>query len=264
MKKNLILTLAILITGLAFISSVLYNSASPGAKTGSPIDKETCAQCHTGALNPVEWISTNIPAAGYVSGEKYTVTLSASDAAAQKIGFEITAESAGGKQANFVITDDTKTKLVNGNKSVTHKSAGITPVNGSITWSFDWIAPAAGTGDVTFYAAINAANGNGSTSGDKIYTSKLTVAESKTNNVDSKGSIKFNVYPNPAKERLNIESESIISSIVIYDLNGKIVLTQNNINSNRTAINIENIRPGIHLVKTITQKGEFTNKIQLN
>lgn len=264
MKKELILMGAILIAGFAFISSVLYNSASPGAKTGSPIDKETCAQCHSGALNPVDWISTNIPAAGYVTGEKYTVTINANDPAAVKIGFEITAESAAGKQASFVITDDTKTKLVNSNKSVTHKSAGITPVNGSIAWSFDWIAPAAGTGDVTFYAAINAANGNGSTSGDKIYTSKLTVAESKTNIVNSKEINKFNVYPNPANGQLNIESESEISSIIIYDLNGKTVLKLNNINSNKTVVNIENLNPGIHVVKTITQKGEFTNKIQMN
>ncbi len=264
MEKKLIFSIVILIAGFVFISSVLYNSASPGAKTGSPIDKETCAQCHTSSLNPVDWISTNIPASGYVTGEKYTVSINASDATAQKIGFEITAESAGGKQASFVITDETKTKLVNNNKSVTHKSAGITPVNGSITWSFDWIAPAAGTGDVTFYAAINAANGNGSTSGDKIYTSKLTVAESKTNTVFNNESNLFKIYPNPAKGQLNIESESQISSIIIYDLNGKIVFNKYNISSNKTVLNLENISPGIHFVKTLTQKGEFTNKIQLN
>jgi hypothetical protein len=263
MKKNVILTGAILIAGFVLISSILYNSASPGAKTGSPIDKETCVQCHSSALTSVDWISTNIPATGYVTGEKYTITLTASDAAAVKIGFEATAESATGKQASFVITDDTKTKLVNGNKSVTHKSAGITPVNGSITWSFDWIAPAAGTGDVTFYAAINAANGNGSTSGDKIYTSKLTVTESKTNIVESRETGKLNIYPNPSAGILNIEAESNISSIIIYDLKGKTVFTKNNINSNKTELNTENISPGIHIVKTVTQKGELTKKIRL-
>ena len=46
--------------------------------------------------------------------------------------------------------------------------------NGPVTWQFDWTVPDPAVGTITFYAAGNAANGNGSTSGDYIYSvSKL-------------------------------------------------------------------------------------------
>ncbi len=41
----------------------------------------------------------------------------------------------------------------------------------------EWTAPEAGTDEINFFAAFNAANGNGNTSGDQIYTSLLTVPE---------------------------------------------------------------------------------------
>jgi hypothetical protein len=48
-----------------------------------------------------------------------------------------------------------------------------TPTSGS--WSFDWTAPVSGA-DVTFWFAGNAANNNGFSTGDYIYTDTLTVS----------------------------------------------------------------------------------------
>ncbi|MEO0638086.1 MAG: choice-of-anchor V domain-containing protein, partial [Bacteroidota bacterium] len=44
------------------------------------------------------------------------------------------------------------------------------------TWNFTWKAPATNVGDITFYIVGNAANGNGSTSGDFIYESNQTLS----------------------------------------------------------------------------------------
>jgi hypothetical protein len=57
-------------------------------------------------------------------------------------------------------------------------SGNASTISGTITWNFQWTAPAAGTGPVTFYVASNAANNNGSTSGDEIYTDSYTLLES--------------------------------------------------------------------------------------
>jgi uncharacterized protein (TIGR03118 family) len=51
---------------------------------------------------------------------------------------------------------------------------------GGATFQFDWTPPAAGSGAVVLYVAANAANANGSPSGDHIYTSSLEVAAVET------------------------------------------------------------------------------------
>ena len=45
----------------------------------------------------------------------------------------------------------------------------------------DWTPPSADAGDVVFYAAGNAANGNASSSGDRIYTTKKVVSSESCN-----------------------------------------------------------------------------------
>jgi hypothetical protein len=47
---------------------------------------------------------------------------------------------------------------------------------GSHSWKFIWIAPAQPAGEVLFFGAANAANGDGSPSGDRIYSREEPLA----------------------------------------------------------------------------------------
>ncbi len=181
MKKAIYLLFTV--AGLFFLltSELMYSSGSPGGKTGSPGDGgTTCTQCHSGtATAQAGWITSDIPADGYEPGQTYTITATGTHPGVGKFGFELTSEDAGAsKVGTLVVTNATETMLINSNNAITHKNAGTTPTGDSKSWSFDWTAPAAGTGEVTFYAAFNAANGNGNNQGDVIYTSTLPVAES--------------------------------------------------------------------------------------
>jgi hypothetical protein len=125
-----------------------------------------------------DWITTDIPMTGYVPGTTYTITLTGTHSGVGKFGFELTAEdNANSKVGTFVITDATQTQLKNGGNAVTHTGAGTSPSGNAKTWTVDWTAPSAGTGDVGFYAAFNAANGNGNTAGDVVYTTSTFVME---------------------------------------------------------------------------------------
>ena len=65
------------------------------------------------------------------------------------------------------------TNLVGGKtrQYVEHTTDGIIPTQfGSKSWTFTWTAPNPTAGRVDFYAAGNAANGDGTNSGDYIYT----------------------------------------------------------------------------------------------
>jgi 1,4-alpha-glucan branching enzyme len=154
------------------------STGSIGGKTGSVGDSGiNCTQCHTGQpQNATSWITTNIPQSGYVPGQTYSITVSGTHTGVVKFGFELTAENASGtKVGTFAITNATQTKLTNGNKAVTHTSAGTTPTAGSKTWSANWTAPNPAVGPVVFNAALNAANGNGNNQGDVIYITSATV-----------------------------------------------------------------------------------------
>ena len=151
-----------------------YNSGSPGGKSGSIGDNgTTCTQCHSGtAQSQSGWISTDIPAEGYTPGETYSITATGTHTGVVRFGFELTAEDAlGSKIGTLVITEPGRTKLTNGNHAVTHTSGGTTPSGNLNSWTMEWTAPMSATSVVKFYAAYNAANGNGMTNGDIIYTS---------------------------------------------------------------------------------------------
>ena len=179
MKKTMYLLFTV--AGLFFLltSELMYSSGSPGGKSGSPGDGgATCTQCHGGTATPQSgWITSTIPVEGYEPGQTYSITATGTHAGVGKFGFELTSEDmAANKVGTLTVTNTVENQLVNGNNSITHKSAGTTPNGDTKSWTFDWTAPAAGTGDVTFYSAFNAANGNGNNQGDVIYTSTLAVA----------------------------------------------------------------------------------------
>ena len=208
--KNLSALIVLSLGILSFIlltSELKSSSASPGGKTGSPLDGVTCTQCHGGtATMQAGWISSNIPASGYVPGQNYTITATATHTGASLFGFELTAESASaGKVGGLIATNTSENQLLGNGNAITHTSAGTTASGNSRSWTFDWMAPAAGTGDVTFYAAFNAANGNGTTSGDVIYTSTLAVQESVGTGMDHFKPLSRNIYPNPATDVLHLE-----------------------------------------------------------
>ncbi len=155
-----------------------YSSGSPGGRTGSPGDGgNTCTQCHGGtATNMMGWITSNVPASGYVPGQTYTFTATGTHSGVQLFGFELTVETANGtKIGTLIITDPDRTQLTNGGDAVTHTSDGTGPSGNSNSWSVNWTAPASAQGQIGIYAAFNAANGNGNTSGDVIYKSSLFI-----------------------------------------------------------------------------------------
>jgi uncharacterized protein (TIGR03437 family) len=161
--------------------SLLAHSAgaSPGL-SGAPGDG-TCAACHgDGTVNTAGGkVAITFPASGYAPGSTYSITVTITDATAQRWGFEIAARTAGNAQAGTFAPSDSFTQALNagGFNWETHTSAGTRPgTSGPTTFQMNWTAPSSNVGTVTFYAAANAANNNGIPDpGDHIYTTSLQV-----------------------------------------------------------------------------------------
>lgn len=178
MKQTLRTVFTILLvvgmTGLAHA----YSSNPPQGRAGDPPAMNNCTGCHSSfPVNSGDGMLSLEGITDYEPGETYTLTVNLDDDGQQRWGFQIIAKATDTNiiQGSFTITDPTHTRT-NGSY-VNHNSAGT--YNGQqdgASWSFDWTAPQADVGDITFYFAGNAANGNFNTSGDYIYTESHTVS----------------------------------------------------------------------------------------
>ncbi len=248
MKKFYTL-LPLLALPLVFIF-IGFSSGSPGGRTGSPGDNaNNCTACHSGTpQNASNWISTNIPENGYVGGETYLITATGTHAGVGKFGFELTAEDASGnKTGTFALVNATETQLANNNKSVTHTQQGNTPMDNSKTWELQWTAPNAVPGDITFYAAFNAANANGGTSGDVIYLSETTYGPDITGIAQVNREFRF--YPNPSTGIVNLENPgSTNATIRVLNQTGQ-VINELEMSDNSAQLNLTSQARGVYFVQ---------------
>jgi hypothetical protein len=278
MKKIYFFFVCILVVASSLLldntSTHSRSNGSPESASGSPFDGVTCAKsgCHAGTASAQDnMVTSNIPASGYIPGQTYTITVSISQAGISKFGFSISPQnSSGAVLGSLVITNTAETQLKNvGHQYVTHTTAG-NAGTGSKTWSFDWIAPTVGTGAVPFYAAVNAANGNGTASGDQIYTDVYTVDEDITTQIlENISDEVFSVFPNPADgntAQVSFNATALTSSrIRIMSLNGTIVNEISHLaklNGNQVApLNLENLSKGVYFVEVKNSTGTKMTRI---
>ena len=177
LKKGLPVWAVFVLLFVASSGSVFaFSFGPPDEKTGAPTEG-TCADCHIGNdLNAVDGsLMLTIPET-YMPNEVYTIVINFSRAGQSRWGFEMTALDANGTRAGSFEADDaanTQLSEANSKQYIKHTSAGTAQgTNDGHSWEFQWTAPDADLGPITFYAAGNAANGDFGTAGDYIYTTQ--------------------------------------------------------------------------------------------
>jgi hypothetical protein len=151
----------------------------PAGATGAP-GEGSCQACHGAVAGDGSLAFSGVPSA-YSPGQTYTITVTLQDPGQSRWGFEATALRLDNNAPAGTLIDTsvhTALQTLSGRQYISHNSnftvgqndgtfAGT--LNGPVSWTFDWSAPAAGAGSVGFYAAGNGANGNGLQTGDFIY-----------------------------------------------------------------------------------------------
>ena len=169
---GVLLLLFAISTGNAFANSF----GPPDSLTGSPAEGN-CTQCHAGnTLNTAGGsMMLTIPET-YEPNEVYTIVVNLSRTGQSRWGFEMTALDADGASAGSFAADEAEnTQLSAANSKQYIKQTPIGTAQGTTdehSWEFQWTAPDADIGPITFYAAGNAANGDFSAAGDYIYTTQ--------------------------------------------------------------------------------------------
>ena len=72
------------------------------------------------------------------------------------------------------------------------------------------------------------------------------------------------IYPNPNNGSFTINNSELISSVVITDLQGKVVFRNNNLNIYNLNVNLENLDRGMYLINIISENEITTKSIILN
>ncbi len=247
MKKHYYFKIILL---LIPVSAFLLMSSAGGrtdGRSGSPGDNgNTCSSCHNGGnFNASTMITSNIPATGYQLNTDYTISINTTSGSSTH-GFQLTAENSSNTKIG-TFTAGSGSKTVNGNKSITHSSP-----SSSGDWSFTWKSPSTDLGRVTFYTAVNAANGNGSAfdNSDQVVTatnSQPSLSISEANRLD------FDMFPNPASEKVTIQlpSGSDNATVEFYDYVGRLALTQKVTNSDNK-ISVNNLSTGVYILKVLS------------
>ncbi|GAA4777184.1 MULTISPECIES: LamG-like jellyroll fold domain-containing protein [Flavobacterium] len=120
--------------------------------------------------------------------------------------------------------------------------------------------------DVNFYLGASPNSGdffNGAVDDLKIYNYPLTQTEITNlynNNVltasdFNQNNLKVSMYPNPVQEVLNIQTETNLKSIEIYNLQGQKVLE-----AKQNKINISNLKSGVYMVRIEDENSGVANK----
>ncbi|MCS6884188.1 MAG: choice-of-anchor V domain-containing protein [Acidobacteriota bacterium] len=167
MRKLVLLVLSTTTAAIAF------SGGPPAGHTGAPGER-TCVDCHDSFdinRGPGS-VTLNLPKK-YRQNERLSLELTARQQNRRRWGFQITAlDTAGNAAGLFSISDAANTQLqtFNGRTYVQHTTEGSLGQSDSKIWRFDWIAPSVDQGRIRFYIAVNAADGDGTSVGDYIYT----------------------------------------------------------------------------------------------
>ena len=179
-----------MLAGVLPVAAFAHSYGPKPRATNAPGDDATsCTQCHAGVLNNGAG-SVKIVLQGasfYIPGVKQRVVVQISHPDQQRWGFELTARPNSDLfkgQAGTLTPIDNTTQVIcedygtvpclSGPTFITHTAVGTRPgLKATGSFQFDWTPPATDIGPITFYVSGNAANGNGSSSGDFIYTSSV-------------------------------------------------------------------------------------------
>lgn len=244
MRKNQVLLL--LAIPFVFIGLQSYKKGptnSVGNRTGSNGISTGCSSCHgnknSATQVSIELLENGNPVSKYTPEATYDVRLTAFNANSRPaFGFQLVCGSATPSSSLFGIFDNAavaNTSLKLSRKLVEHSAAldgEIIDGKSQFTTTFKWTAPPKGSGDIAFYAAVNAVNDNGKDdSGDQWSLGKSSIlAESTgTASISDVNSPKVGVFPNPATDEISIDISTLPKAdylITLIDMSGNEVASR--------------------------------------
>lgn len=151
-------------------------------RTGAPGSQPVCSACHSGGnfdVSPFVMLTdldNTTEFMTYAPGETYLMhfVLNEGTGNAEGFGLQSTVIDAGGASVGSFSNPSSNGQLEFANNRDIFEQNDLSESN---TFTVEWTAPAAGAGEVTVYYAGIAANGNGGTAGDAVFTGNMSWSE---------------------------------------------------------------------------------------
>ena len=188
MVRTTIVFFGCLATAIFFLTSHHNGVAEQQNKdrTGAPGSQPICSACHSGGNFDVSSfvmmtdLQNTTEFNAYSPGETYLLhfILNEGSGGAAGFGFQSTLIDSNGNSAGTFSNPSANGQLENVNSRHIFEHNDLSAAN---TFTVQWTAPVAGTGDVTAYFAGIAANGNGGTGGDAVYSGSMSWPEGSSN-----------------------------------------------------------------------------------
>ncbi|MEO1437426.1 MAG: choice-of-anchor V domain-containing protein [Bacteroidota bacterium] len=132
-----------------------------------------------------------------------------------------------------------------------------TTASATNTFSFQWTAPPAGSGNVQFWASGNAVDGGGSPAGDDPDNATLILSESGTTSFRDIQELdaEIRILGNPVEIALNVEiesSETGMFDLELLDWNGRLLRTERielTTGIHPFSVNVSTWRSGLYLFR---------------
>ena len=178
---------------IALLTSEQMSDNGRAGKTGSP-GEGNCTSCHGDfSLNSGGGSITiaGITGGVYTPGTTYNMSITVARTGSAVFGLGCEALNSSNTNAGtLVITNSAQTQIKSsgGKSNVVHQLDGGYTAN-THTFNFNWVAPAAGAGNVTFYFAGLAGDHQGDEGGDYVYTGTLALTEQSCSTPAQPGSI---------------------------------------------------------------------------
>lgn len=266
--------------GLLVLTAGTLDNNGKAGRTGAP-GEQTCRDgCHSSyALNSgsgsITLTSTNMTNWEYVPGAVYHMSVTVSLPTSNLFGVGVECLTGSNTNAGtLTITDAASTQIKNATVSGASRRNVVHQLNGgsgqgSKIFNFDWVAPTTNVGNVTFYFAGNASNGQNNEAGDYIYTGSRVIVPAAGVGMEEVawGATDLVIAPNPWTDNFQISysnDEGGPVDIAILDLNGRTVHSSHLEQQapGRHSVELDDIRPspGTYLIYVSTTTRTFVQK----
>jgi len=215
--------------------------------------------------------STSQAVTSYQTGKKYTVKIELTYRTLIACGFESEIELPSSPYTHMgKLTAGTKSQIAFGPQSAqyaTHYNSLRTSAHYGM-WQYTWTPPTNYFGDLIIYAAGNSANGDGTSFGDTIFNSQMTISHNSAIEPNISGISELSIFPNPAKGNFTLSCtlpQEENTYINLYNTKGQQVKSvQSGIlpqGENKINADVKGLPTGLYFVRIISGSETAVEKI---
>lgn len=269
MTKKVLLTTALTALTVITLTSNKSGPASNGGgnKTGGPgSGGQTCgiSGCHTSGIGTTTGgfeirkrfkPDSNALVNSYMPDSLYNIKLVGAHTTLTKFGFQLEVVKMSDTTDVGIFSNlgpKVQATTVNGRNLLEHTDT----ISGSqMNVTFVWKAPAKNSGQIRFYAIVNAVNGDGTSANDKPSATVMHGLAESLNTPYVANQTALKIYPNPVEGMLNVNHTSISNGtyqLQIINNNGQVVSTTSIIVNNGTldySLNTSALSSGLYMLR---------------